>query len=439
MIKILVMDDDEMTRYYLKKLILKKFGFHIFEAGNGLEALQRLEEEIPNVIFLDVSMPIMNGIEFLREIRRNSNYESLSVVVMTAHNDRDTVNELFQLGVQDYILKPFGHFKTFERLREILTEVQKKASQKKAEPVEDSFQVNKSKLVIADRDSEFRSFVNQLLSNRYKVLEAADEKACLKVVQNTNPDIVVLADDFNSVDGKNILKAIHDTESNHKIQIYMCSSSKNAAITSNYDGLIYKTYLTDVFIREFSKSVLKFDSIYEMIKEQFNNFIKVEVISTIRKSLEQKNGSKIELLEIVDQQNLSDKVLCKTELIEEFEKFQVHIGLIGSEKEANCLVGNMKETSFSMVHDTYKYLNFILNSFSERLKISLERFGIKSKLEDIKVKNSILNSFQNEWKLVIPFKIKDCGEFVIGIDLEKNVNEKYDENVVSNYEKVSNL
>ena len=88
----------------------------LFVAGNGLEALEKLRSgEIPKnrrLVLLDLNMPRMNGIEFLREVRQDPELHAISVVVLTTSNDdRDKV-EAYNLNVAGYLVKPvtFGNF-----------------------------------------------------------------------------------------------------------------------------------------------------------------------------------------------------------------------------------------------------------------------------------------------------------------------------------------
>ena len=157
--RILIVDDEESTRFYLKRLILKKFGFKVSEASNGLEALDSTQKEKPDIVFLDISMPQMDGIECLRQIRRDSATDSLPVVIMTAHNDSSTVNEFLQLGIFAYILKPFGYYQTFDKLKEILGGLKSESQKEKEEKVEDKLisGVQKQKIVLADSNDSFRT------------------------------------------------------------------------------------------------------------------------------------------------------------------------------------------------------------------------------------------------------------------------------------------
>ena len=81
---VLVVDDEEDVRYFLSD-ILEDAGFVVRTAADGVEALERVREQIPDLISLDLVMPNKSGIRFLHELRRNRKWASIPVVIVTAH------------------------------------------------------------------------------------------------------------------------------------------------------------------------------------------------------------------------------------------------------------------------------------------------------------------------------------------------------------------
>ncbi len=123
---ILLVDDDEVDVMTVKRAFAKaNITNQVFVATNGVEALELLRnDKIPpqrRLILLDLNMPRMNGIEFLREIRKDPALAALTVVVLTTSNeDRDRV-EAFQLNVAGYLLKPV----TFSDFAEVMATLNK--------------------------------------------------------------------------------------------------------------------------------------------------------------------------------------------------------------------------------------------------------------------------------------------------------------------------
>jgi len=113
---ILLVDDDEVDVMNVQRAFQRnRMTNPMHVASNGIEALERLRDgSIPprRLILLDLNMPRMNGIEFLRELRADPALHSSSVVVLTTSNEERDKLEAYELNVAGYLLKPvtFGNF-----------------------------------------------------------------------------------------------------------------------------------------------------------------------------------------------------------------------------------------------------------------------------------------------------------------------------------------
>ena len=105
--KILVVDDDPDIRRVLQDR-LETLGFHVVTAQNGQEALERFGQEEPDLVFLDLQMPLMNGIQLLRKLK---GHPGLAIIVITAFGTIEKAVEAMREGAFDFITKPFspGH------------------------------------------------------------------------------------------------------------------------------------------------------------------------------------------------------------------------------------------------------------------------------------------------------------------------------------------
>lgn len=102
----LVVDDSRVIRMVARR-ILEQLGFEIQEAVDGQEALSSCRKQMPDAILLDWNMPVMNGIDFLRALRSESNGGGPVVVFCTTENDMSHIREAIAAGANEYIMKPF--------------------------------------------------------------------------------------------------------------------------------------------------------------------------------------------------------------------------------------------------------------------------------------------------------------------------------------------
>jgi CheY-like chemotaxis protein len=107
-INILIADDDQDDAAFLAEGISQIIStYKVYTVSNGLECLNFLEEhEAPELIFLDINMPLRNGIECLMEIKRNKELKNSHVIMYSTSNSECDVNTCYELGAKFYIIKP---------------------------------------------------------------------------------------------------------------------------------------------------------------------------------------------------------------------------------------------------------------------------------------------------------------------------------------------
>ena len=102
----LIVDDSRVIRK-VSRHIVESFEFEVTEAENGVDALAQCGEAMPDLILLDWNMPIMNGIEFIFELRRLEGGGQPKVVFCTTENDMAHIRAALEAGADEYVMKPF--------------------------------------------------------------------------------------------------------------------------------------------------------------------------------------------------------------------------------------------------------------------------------------------------------------------------------------------
>lgn len=117
MFKILVVEDDKNTRK-LMCAVLKQHGFQIFDAADGMEALQVMEKEHVDLVVLDLMMPKMDGYELTRQLRQT--WENLPILMVTAKQESVDKRKGFLVGTDDYMTKPVDEEEMVLRIKALL-------------------------------------------------------------------------------------------------------------------------------------------------------------------------------------------------------------------------------------------------------------------------------------------------------------------------------
>lgn len=121
--QILIVDDEETQQLFTRK-ILEKEGYLVIEASNGQECLEILEENSPDIVLLDAMMPVMDGFTCCAQLKANPKTQQVPVLMITALDDRKSVNQAFGVGAADYVTKPIHWPVLIQRVRRLIQQSQ---------------------------------------------------------------------------------------------------------------------------------------------------------------------------------------------------------------------------------------------------------------------------------------------------------------------------
>ena len=105
MVRLLVVDDESEICEFLKSFFEER-NYQVVVANSGEQALERMKQEKPQVVLLDIKMPGMDGVQTLKEIKNK--YPKAKVIMVTAIETRDKIEECLRLGADNYITKPLS-------------------------------------------------------------------------------------------------------------------------------------------------------------------------------------------------------------------------------------------------------------------------------------------------------------------------------------------
>jgi CheY-like chemotaxis protein len=133
-VKILTVDDSKTIRTIVKKAFAP-YDCVMSEAENGVEGLAAAIKGKPDLIVLDITMPVMNGIEMLGKMKADPQLKSIPVIMLTAESGKENVLQIVKMGVKDYMVKPFKGEQLLQRAEKIIKLEPKQAEAKADDPL----------------------------------------------------------------------------------------------------------------------------------------------------------------------------------------------------------------------------------------------------------------------------------------------------------------
>jgi len=117
--RVLIVDDNINDRTVLAYYISRYFLCDIYTASNGRDALDRIDAISPDVIITDISMPVMNGIQFILELNRSK--RNIPVLALSAVNEKSVIDQLKNLEILNHLDKPVNSFRIYKSLEKIFS------------------------------------------------------------------------------------------------------------------------------------------------------------------------------------------------------------------------------------------------------------------------------------------------------------------------------
>jgi two-component system cell cycle response regulator len=293
--KILTVDDSKIIRLIIAKAF-QPYDCIILEATNGADGLAVASREKPDLILLDYSMPIMDGFEVLTRIRADASLKATPVIVLTTLSGRNTVVKIAQLGVRDYIIKPFKEDVLVERVARVVPIKSKSESGIRAKREDDPIHI----LVVDDKPAIAEQIRAGLAGTPWKVTSAAQPAQALQLCQAQGVDVVLASFALPDDGAQRLLENLRACAATASIPVFgLCV--KNAAadharfVEAGFAGLATKPIDSEDLKSRVSR-VLKLETSYKYFQQRegalllclpnkFNPDVREAVISDLNNRL----------------------------------------------------------------------------------------------------------------------------------------------------------
>jgi two-component system cell cycle response regulator len=186
--KILGIDDSKMIHTIIGRAF-KNYDVQLFFASNGVEGLAVATRENPDLILLDVTMPVMDGVEALTKLKADPILKDIPVIMLTAEAGRENVVKIARIGVRDYIIKPFSEQGLVERVGRVVDLQPKGVSGVKVKTVEDPATV----LVVDDKPAIIDQIRGAVSSMPWKVVGSAQCGEAIDLSVREGPDVILIS------------------------------------------------------------------------------------------------------------------------------------------------------------------------------------------------------------------------------------------------------
>ncbi len=224
MAKILLVEDNEMNRDLLSRR-MKRAGFEVLLAGNGAEGIEKVKSESPDLIVLDMSLPVLDGYEAARILKGNSTTQRIPILGLSAHAMSGDAAKALDAGCDDYDTKPVEWPRLLAKIQSLLSKVQATMvlAPAPAAGADDPHLSTKTVLIAADS-----ALYRQILSRRVADLgfraELAEEGEEVLIILERRPcDAVLLGLQVGAMAGKTLLERIRADARWYDLPVLMLS------------------------------------------------------------------------------------------------------------------------------------------------------------------------------------------------------------------------
>jgi CheY-like chemotaxis protein/signal transduction histidine kinase/HAMP domain-containing protein len=219
--QVLIAEDNEDLILQMRS-VLHRHDFLMDVARDGQEALDYLSEKVPDVLILDLMMPVVDGYEVLKKIRASESTKELPVMVLTAKDLSAHDVELFRkYGIQFHIQKGDVNQDTFVSCLHLMLGNEPKSESKEVQTIKSGKE--KSILVIEDNPDNVLA-LKAILGRRYNLIEAYDGRVGLELCVSESPDIVLLDISLPDMDGYEVISLIRENKELEKLPVIALSA-----------------------------------------------------------------------------------------------------------------------------------------------------------------------------------------------------------------------
>lgn len=416
MITVLILEDNLLSRRAMAQIIVKNFDYKVLEASNGVEGISHFSEEPPNLILLDVHMPVMDGLQFLTTIRNNPAYKDIPVIVITADQSKDLLREMMKVGISDFILKPIDQQEIKKKVKYYIEKSlnsNKGRSLKKSKP---SDHLHK-KILIIDEDIRFSRFAKNQLAERFKTFEAKNSAEGLQIYQKLQPEIILLGENLSIINETLLAENIRKLDTNYTSVIFLCNEDGGLFFEeedSPFDGVLKKTNDPQVFVKDFNQKVLGIETVYDLIMDAVTNIREDPGLLTSEKVGSQL-GLKYEDIDLPPFSKLTAEMWVILDVKEMVESLTMSFIIIGRQSDLRAVTTALYKRKIAEGASVMRCLQDFAKDFCVEFQNILLEKGVQTEIGGIKIKPNADGLQQHKQVVMLPLESEEGNSFILAM------------------------
>lgn len=293
--KVLLVDDDVFSRRLLERY-MRSMPVSVTHAEDGLQALAQIVADPPDLVLLDVNMPVMDGLETLREIRSSPRFARLPVVSVSSNTEKELVMRLVELGLSGFLVKPLKPSDTIARLKSALQHVL--PSTEEGQPAASSL-ASRPGLLLVDTDPDFREFARPLLQARFELTEAESGVGGLQAAMRLHPAVIWVSETVQMPGAWAVARQLRESPARPRPRVFLLRDGAGAAPAPDplFDGVIVRRLTAEAFERELREAGLAEAPVQEAVRVLVRERLLPELVGATRQVLGVMTSQEVEPLQ----------------------------------------------------------------------------------------------------------------------------------------------
>lgn len=300
-LSVLLADSDPAARHVLRRVLHREFKSTVIEADNGIAALEGLDQGDVDGVVLDLKIPVIGGLDVLRDIRESRQHKDLPVVVVTEDRDEYSVRQALRLGVSDYVLKDQHQAVIVERLkRAFSTSRQGGGGRAKRQATDWTESLSSAfTLLVIDEDGDFQHFCSDIFRSQYEVTTTSSGAHAMGLMMTQTPNAILIGTAIGTMSQASFARRARQLESLNNTRLIAVVPKGDLRTVSDsglFDRVAVRSFVPETFLRQF-ENFLKAPGVLAKVSAAIPGF-RSQTISAVEQVFGMMLGTEVNILAV---------------------------------------------------------------------------------------------------------------------------------------------